>query len=307
MNMKKIKKVTLSMAILAAGLIALISGFVTATASAQVRTSVVRANLVARMASTTRFASTTRMSSTTRQAMLENRQNEAISLINGKSVQEITSRVVSLNALSTRLSSMKNLSASESSTLSNEITTLIGELTGLQAKIQADASSTSIGTAGALASTSPLRQDFTSITKVYRVYALVIPQTQILAAADRVNTIVISLTTLSTKLQSRLSSVQSNFASLQADLTDLNTQTTNAQTQAAAAVTAVSSLVPDNGNATVAVSNEAALKSGRANIVAAQKDIQAADKDAHTIVVALEGMHAGTGVGTTASGTVSSQ
>jgi hypothetical protein len=314
MNIKNIKKAGLSVAILATGLIALMIGLMATTASA-------------RMVSTTRIASTTmRVSSTTRQKVLANRQNQAIGLIDSKSVQEITSRITSLGALSTRLTSMKNLSASELSTLSGEITTLTGELTGLQAKIQADASSTPVGTSGALGSSSPLRQDFSSITKAYRVYALVIPQTQILAAADRVNTIITSLTTLSAKLQSRLSAAQSNgttvgmagtvavsFASLQSDLTDLNAKTVDAQKQATAAVAAVSTLVPDNGNITVAASNTTTLKTGRGDIETAQKDIATADKDVHTIVAALEGVHASpitsttTSISASASSTVSNQ
>jgi len=165
-----------------------------------------------------------------------------------------------------------------------------------------------------------------SITKAYRVYALVIPQTQILAAADRVNTIITSLTTLSAKLQSRLSAAQSNgttvgmagtvavsFASLQSDLTDLNAKTVDAQKQATAAVAAVSTLVPDNGNITVAASNTTTLKTGRGDIETAQKDIATADKDVHTIVAALEGVHASpitsttTSISASASSTVSNQ
>lgn len=321
MNIKNIKKTTLSAALLAATAVALASSLMAMTVSAQVGTSVsasVAGGRIGLRASTTlmrmgRMGSSTRMSSTTRQEMLENRQNQTIGMIDTRSTQEISVRVGSLNALSTRLSSMKNLSAQEDSTLSSEITTLIGELTGLQAKIQADASSTPVGTVGALASSSPLRQDFSSITKAYRVYALVIPQTEILAAADRINTITTSLTTLSAKLQSRLTAAQENgttvgsgataSASLQADLTDLNNQTANAQAGASSAVAAVSSLVPDNGDTTIATSNSAALKSGRADILAAQKDINAADKDAHTIVAAIEGMHpvGGGTVGTTST------
>ena len=307
MNTKNTKKATVSATIFAAGVVALIFGFVTATASVQAKT-ITRIASTTHMASTTRVGSIARVSSTTRQSTLENRQNQAISIIDSKSMQEITSRIASLNTLSTRLNSMKNLSAAELSTLSGEITTLTGELTGLKAKIQADASSTAIGTSGALASSSPLRQDVASITKAYRVYALVIPQTQILAAADRVSTLVTSLTTLSTKLQSRLSAAQANgttigvgtssLASLQAVLTDLTTKAASAQTQAILAVNAVSNLVPDNGNTTIAASNTAALKTGRTDIETAQKDIAAADKDAHTIVNAVTSMRVGTGAGT---------
>jgi chromosome segregation ATPase len=198
-----------------------------------------------------------------------------------RSDQEITQRVSALNALISRIAGMKNVSSGEKSTLQTTLQNEIAELTSLQQKIADDTSTTT------------LRTDLQSITQSYRIYALVLPQGQILATADRALTLATSMTTLGTDLQSRISQVQSagqNVTSLQSSLSDLTAKVSDAQTNAQAAITEVSGLTPDQGNATQLQSNTSALKDARAKIKTANQDLIAARQDAGTIVKGLRSL-----------------
>lgn len=187
--------------------------------------------------------------------------------------REITRRVDSLNALTTRVNAMVRVTAEEKNGLTAEIQNQITALRTLQTQVQNDAS------AGA---TSSLKADIQSITKSYRIYMLVMPQANIEAAADRAMTVAGMLSTLAGKLAERTSSSTPALADMNAKITDANTQ---AQT----AVNEVASLQPDNGNQTVAQSNTTALKDARKKIQAAQQDLVAARKDAWTIIKGLIG------------------
>jgi DNA repair exonuclease SbcCD ATPase subunit len=220
------------------------------------------------------IASTTREQNAV--AKLQDREQQ----LQAKAVQEITARVDSLNKLSTRIQSVKKLSASQIASFQTTIQAAIADMASLQAKIQSDTSTTS------------LMADLKSIAPDYRIYILVEPQISILSAADRVNVIVGTLQTLETKIQARLSSTTmtvKNIGSLQADLTDMNAKLTDATTQSAAASAEVTVLVPDNGDKTVMASNTAALKDARSKIQVATKDIQAAYKDAQAAVKGVRG------------------
>jgi len=221
------------------------------------------------MGSTTRpFAGQGRTGSTT-QERVQFGQNRGDNLT--------TERINSLNQLLSRVQGMKYLSVSEKSSLAASIQAEITDMTGLQSKINGDTSTTS------------LKDDVGSITKSYRVYALVEPQARISSASDRILNIVSMLGTVVTKIQTRLASdsTASANATVQSDLADITAKTADATTQANAAVTETSSLQPDNGNTTIAASNTAALKDARTKIQAAQKDLQAAEKDVQAIVKIL--------------------
>jgi len=200
------------------------------------------------------------------QQRMQNMENRGTTMIDA--------RIDALNKLSTRLQDLKNVSVSEKATLSAGIQTELGDMTSLKSTIAADTS------------TSSMKADVQSITKAYRIYALIVPQASILAASDRVTTIVGLMNTLGTKLQARLSASAglSNLATLQADLADFNAQVSDASTQASAASTEVASLQPDNGVASVLSSNTAALKDARSKIQAAAKDLQTARQDAQSII-----------------------
>ncbi|MDD5164942.1 MAG: hypothetical protein PHG25_00160 [Candidatus Pacebacteria bacterium] len=182
----------------------------------------------------------------------------------------IDQRIQSLTALLGRIQAMKHVSDSDKALLSTSIQAEIAALTDLKAKIASDTS------------TSTLKDDVNSITKSYRIYALVEPQAQIIAAADRVLGIVDSLKIIEAKVQARLAS--STTASSTSLLADFDIQISSASTQAKAAVSLVASLKPDNGSDTVAASNKLALQNARANVVSAQKSLQMAEKDIRSAI-----------------------
>jgi len=205
-------------------------------------------------------------------------QAQRIQNIVSRTNQEITRRIAALNALSARVNAMQKISASDKSDLASSIQAQISAMDSLQAKVVADENST-----------SSLKSDVQSITASYRIYALVIPQGTIEAAADRVMTIVSDMTTIGDKLQARVSTLgTSASASITSGLADFNAKVADANTQAQAAVSEVSGLVPDQGNQTQMQANTAALKDARSKIQTAQKDLVAARKDAGTIVKTLE-------------------
>jgi chromosome segregation ATPase len=204
------------------------------------------------------------------------------STIATRSDQEITQRIGSLNSLLTRIGEMQKVSSSSKDQLSATIQAQVTDLTNLKTQIANDSNST-----------SSLRTDFQSITKSYRIYALVVPQGTITAAADRVMTIASTTDTLAGILQTRISEAQTtgnDVSALQASLSDMNAKTTDANAQAQAALNEISPLAPDNGSSTQMKANTATLKDARAKIATAQKDLIAARKDAGTIVKALIAM-----------------
>jgi len=214
-----------------------------------------------------------------------------LSAVITKANSDIAARITDLNNLNTKVQAMVNVSASEKTSISNEVQTNITGLTALQAKIDAD---TVLATA---------KSDAATIFTTFRIYALVIPQGYIEVSADKVNTISSLMTSLSTKLQARITADQNagdNVASLQTALTDISTQTTNANSQAGIAQSGVVNLTPDQGNKTTAASNQAALVAARANIKTASADLKTARQDIQTILDGLKSFHATISASTTA-------
>jgi hypothetical protein len=212
-----------------------------------------------------------------------------------KANSDITARITALNALNTRVAGMKNESAAEKASISSQVQTNITGLTSLKAKIDADTDA------------SVAKTDAATIFGTFRIYALVIPQGWILASADRVTTIGSMMTTLSAKIQTRISADQSagkNVTSLTAALADMNAKVTDASSQSASASAGISALVPDQGNATVAASNKASLVASRADIKTATTDLKAARTDITTLLSGLKSLGS---VSTSGSASVSSQ
>lgn len=208
-------------------------------------------------------------------------QTEAMSKTVSRADREIDRRIKAMNDLIARIQSMERLTGSEKSNLSSSLQSQIGEMNSLKAKIDAD---TDLAT---------LRTDVQSLTKSYRIFALVMPVGNITAAADRVLTIADTITAVGTKLQTRISESQSagkNVTVLQSLYADLAAKLADAKSQAQAAVSGVSALTPDNGDQTKYQANHKALLDARAKIQAATKDVQAARKDAGDIVKALRSL-----------------
>ncbi len=228
-------------------------------------------------------------SSTLREGPRERRGNSSSTLdamltkAKARGTQEINRRVKSLTELSTRVSNMKKVSTSSKATLSAEIQTEITSLTNLKAKITADTDA------------STTKSDIQSITASYRIYALIMPQISILAAADRVDVLVDSFNLVTTKLQARITEATAagkDTAAMTAALASVTAKVSDAKVQADAAISSVVSLTPDNGDKTVMASNTATLKAAREKIKTADKELKDARKEVESVTRGTHGINA---------------
>jgi len=213
-------------------------------------------------------------SSTARMSAAESRAAAAIIRAKDNADKEISRRTNALSALSDRIEQMKNVSSSDSSSLMGQVQSQISALATLKTQIDVDTSTTT------------LKEDVKSITDSYRIYMLVIPQGALLAAVDRIDTLVTAMTTVGAKLQDRITVAESSgtdVSSVQATMTDYQAKVADAQAQATAAQGEIANLQPDNGVSSIATANTTALKDARVKVQAAQKDLTAARKDLATI------------------------
>jgi hypothetical protein len=193
--------------------------------------------------------------------------------------KEIARRIARLNQVLAKIQGMARVSDTVKANLKTSIDLQVAALTNLKVKIAAD---TDI---------EMLKADVKSITGSYRIFALVIPQGEIIAAADRVNTVAQMTSDLGVKLQARItlaSTAGKDVAALNAALVDLNAKVADARTQSTAAVNAIANLTPDNGDKAKMAANEASLKDARGKIKIAQEDLVKARQDAKVIVKGLK-------------------
>ena len=211
-----------------------------------------------------------------------------------KASQEITRRITALNKLQTKVQGMKRISTADKSSFTTTIQSQINLLNNLQTKISADADA------------ATLKADVQSITKAYRIYALILPQVEITAGADKLASTTVSVSMLYTKLQTRITTVQSaggNVATLQTLLADMQAKITDANTQSANATAGVANLKPDNGDKTIMAANTAALQAARTDIKTGTQDLKTAYADILKIRAGLKALS----VKTTTTATTTSQ
>jgi len=197
-----------------------------------------------------------------------------------KANQEINRRLASLAKLKTIIQNMKHITDTQKASLTATIDAQVASLTALKTKIAAD---TDLNT---------LKTDQKQITQSHRIYALVLPQVQILAAANRALNVSELLMALTLKLEERINKAASEgkaVTSLQTALTDMKAKIADAKVQAEAAITAVVSLTPDNGDQAKATLNRQALLDGRAKLKAARVANNAAKQQAQVIRQGLRG------------------
>ena len=223
------------------------------------------------------IAQTTSPTLSPRAARLQTIQETRITDLKTRADNEITRRINSLSTLSNKLGGMKHLTADQITSFTNEVNTEVSNLTTLKTKIDAD---TDLMT---------LKTDVQSIIKSYRVYALFLPQINILAAADRVLNVSDMFTSLYSKLQTRIQEAQTagkDVTSMQTTLSDMQTKITDAKTQAQSIISTVTPLTPDGypGNKTT-------LQSARSMFKLIYQDFMSARKDAESIIQALRAMH----------------
>ncbi|OGF93272.1 hypothetical protein A3G54_00805 [Candidatus Giovannonibacteria bacterium RIFCSPLOWO2_12_FULL_44_15] len=214
---------------------------------------------------------------------LEEVKAKRIELIKARANEEIDRRIKALDRLSARVAAMKRVSDAQKNNIASTVATEKINLENLRAKIAAD---TDLET---------LKADQRSIATSYRVFALVIPQGEILVAGDRIKTIADSMTTIGGKLESRINEAKNSgkdVASLETYLTDYKAKIADAILKADAAINGVSALTPDNGSTAKAAANRAALQTARENIRKGMEDLRAAREDARKIVQGLKSIGA---------------
>ncbi|MSR71721.1 MAG: hypothetical protein EXS50_03655 [Candidatus Taylorbacteria bacterium] len=215
-----------------------------------------------------------------KEQMRGNASAEKMTQMKSKANQEIDRRVEGLNKLSAKVAEMKKLTESQKASIASSITIQISALTQLKAKIEAD---TDIET---------LKADVKSVTEAYRIYALVLPQIEVVAAVDRLGSLIDTATTLGAKLQEQINqgvAAGKDVTTAQSHLTDYNSRIADATIQAQSAITTVASLVPDQGDKTKMQSNTQALKEARTKIKTAQQDLQNARQSVEKIKQAFKG------------------
>lgn len=205
----------------------------------------------------------------------EEREGKRVDAMKTKSTSEIDKRVTSLNELLSRVATMKNLSPAFVQSLTTNIQATIASLNELKTKVAQDTGTTTT------------KQDKDSITKSYRVYALVLPQARIAASADKITSITTMMNTVADKLAVRMASSTGDMTAAQAALADYKAKIIDANKQAAEAVSITKNLVPDNGDKTVMQTNMQALKKAQELLRLAEKDVKDARKDINIITKAL--------------------
>ena len=190
---------------------------------------------------------------------------------------EIDQRTTSLNDIITRINKVQKLSTTNQALLIASVQNEIDQLAALKSKIDAETNA------------AAAKIDYQSITKSYRIYNLIVPQTRLIIATDKVTSIVSSMNLVAGKIQSRIANISAiNSVTIQQQYSDSIAKINDASTQAAAATSEIIRLFPDQGNTKILQSNMAALADARAKLKTATADLTAARDDFGNIISFLK-------------------
>lgn len=200
-----------------------------------------------------------------------------LSRLNGLCTDAVNARVTSLNNANTRINGLVKLTADLKQKYSGEISTDISSLQALAAACTSDFNSQNI---------AQLRTDYKNVFLQYRIYAVFLPQTNLLVASDTMDVTADKLTDLAGKLQTRMTSAGNpgNTLSL---LSDMNAKIADAKTQYASVQSQITSLTPQSFNSDPTGTTNT-LKNARSEIQTGASDLRAAFADAKQIVAALK-------------------
>ncbi len=213
---------------------------------------------------------------TTQQSTATANEQTRLQNIISKGDQEIARRLASLATLTTKINAATRLTASDKTTLTNEVNDTISGLNTLKTKLDSE---TTIAAA---------RTDVQDIYTEYRVYALVAPKINLVKVADDQQVAEQKLATLIQKLQSRITTAQSKgkeATALQNALNDMTTKVNAAQSISSSIQSKVIGLQPTDYN-----SDHAILSGDSAQLKSAHADNQAAYQDAKQIVAGLKAL-----------------
>lgn len=187
---------------------------------------------------------------------------------------EIDRRLNSLQGAIESISQMKKISAEEKTALTASLQTEVTKLTDLKAKI-----------AGATDLTT-LKADVATIVSQYRIFALILPKTHLLASADVIGTTIDDLTVLATKLEARITQAEAqgmSVISLKRTHTAMLDKIADANKQYESIITNVSPLIPDGYPA-----NRSTLTNARTLLTTARKNLAGASTDAKSLMTSLK-------------------
>ena len=215
-------------------------------------------------------------------ARVENATNmagERILLAKERAEEEINRRIDGLNKLLERVTAMKRVTESLKGSLRTTVDAQLQNIEALRARIL---SATDIST---------LRDDIQSITRSYRIFALVMPQAQIAAAADRIITMTAMMGEIGVKLGDRIDTAASegeDVVQLEVWLENLSLNIDAANAHAQAAVDGTANLKPDDGDNAVAEANRLALQQAREELRLAHEEVQAGRETIRNIIDGLK-------------------
>jgi ATP-dependent protease HslVU (ClpYQ) ATPase subunit len=192
----------------------------------------------------------------------------------GRGDAEIIRRLSTLQQLATLINNATHLSATDKTTLTNEVNAEISSLTTLKTKLDSEKTLTAA------------RSDVRDIVTEYRVYALVAPKIHLIKQADDIQVANDRLTELAAKLQTRIATEKAagkDVSALTTKLTDMNAQIAAAQNIAGNIESKVIGLQPSDYN-----SDHKLLAGYNDQLKTAHADDQAAYADAKSIVETLK-------------------
>lgn len=213
---------------------------------------------------------------TTPQGSSDNTNQTRLQNTISKGDQEIARRLTSLATLTAKINAATRLTASDKTTLTNEVNDTISGLNALKTKLDSETTTTAA------------RTDVQDIYTEYRVYALVAPKVNLIKVADDQQVAEQKLSTLIQKLQSRITSAQNSgkdVTALQNALNDMTTKVNAAQSISSSIESKVIGLQPTDYN-----SDHAILSGDSAQLKSAHADNQAAYQDAKQIVAGLKAL-----------------
>jgi len=182
-------------------------------------------------------------------------------------------RETALATAISKLDGAKGVSSADKSTLLGRLNDDLAGMKTVAAKIAADTTLT--------AATA----DFRSIFSTYRVFAVTIPQTRVVAGVERATSMGIpNLTAAETRLAAALAGkdASKSTAALQADLADMKTQTAAANSALSGVAAKALAITPAEFNA-----NKTVVKSIRTSVKSAIADLKKGRSDRKAIVTAL--------------------
>ncbi|MGA3030204.1 MAG: hypothetical protein ABSE58_05615 [Candidatus Limnocylindrales bacterium] len=188
---------------------------------------------------------------------------------------EINRRLATLTSLSSKITASKVMTSSDAEVLQSEIGSTRSGLTTLKATIDSETNITA------------LRADIVKIATQFRVYLLVVPQVNLVNAADAVVYAQTRFATVNTNLAARIAAAKAagkDTTAAQADLDAMNASVTAAVGLAGPLPAQLLPLTPAQYNAGTA---GPVLKSARTALGTARNDLKSAVADAQACRAAL--------------------